>query len=203
MRDGVAVPHVRTRTRRVIAVAALTVSLSAGLTVADAQPAAPPVTLLRLARDTVIDGVSCGPTGRARAEIHGNGRLSECPMAHDTVISGHPFPRDSWPRFSDTGLLIAGWLSQDVTLQGIPCKGTGYKAWAVTFHPSGRLAMCYLSRPAEIDGVPCQSAWFWRELTGSTQVQLHDDGRLRSCRLSRDVTLDGVRHHKGDRVTRA
>jgi hypothetical protein len=63
--------------------------------------------------------------------------------------------------------------------------------------------MCYLSRPAEIDGVPCQSAWFWRELTGSTQVQLHDDGRLRSCRLSRDVTLDGVRHHKGDRVTRA
>jgi hypothetical protein len=141
-----------------------------------AQPTTPPVTLLRLARDTVIDGVSCGATGRARAEVHGNGRLSECPMPRDTVIGGHAFPRASWPRFTDTGVLMAAWFSQDVMLQGVPCKGAGYKAWSVTFHPSGRLSSCYLSREAEIDGVPCQSAWFWRELTGSTQVVLHPAG---------------------------
>jgi hypothetical protein len=168
-----------------------------------AQPATPPVTLLRLARDTVIDGVSCGPTGRARAEVHGNGRLSECPMPRDTVISGHPFPRNSWPRFTDRGVLMAAWLSQDVVLQGVPCKGTGYKAWSVTFHPSGRLSSCYLSREAELDGVPCHSAWFWRELTGSTQVTLHPDGRLRSCRLSRAITLDGTSWRKGQRIVRS
>jgi hypothetical protein len=118
------------------------------------------------------------------------------------MLSGHRFPRASWPRFNDSGVLIAAWLSQDVRLQGIPCKGTGYKAWAVGFHPNGRLSLCYLSEVAEIEGIPCQAAWFWRELTGTTQVQLYPDGRLRSCRLARAMTLDGKRWSKGERVTR-
>jgi hypothetical protein len=167
-----------------------------------AQPPAQSATLVRLARDTIIDGFPCGPTGRARAEVHGNGRLSECPVARDTVLAGHAIPRGSWPRFTDRGVLAAAWLARDVRLQDIPCKGTGYKAWAVGFHPSGTLSLCYLSEVAEIDGVPCQAAWFWRELTGTTQVQLYPDGRLRSCRLARAVTVDGVSYDKGDRVRR-
>ena len=167
-----------------------------------AQPPASPVTLVRLSRDTTIDGFPCAPTGRSRAEVHGNGRLSECPVARDTVLAGHAIPRGSWPRFNDGGVLMAAWLSRDVRLQDIPCKGTGYKAWAVGFHPNGRLAMCYLSAAADIEGVPCQGAWFWRELTGTTQLQLYSDGRLRSCRLARAVTLDGVRYTKGQRITR-
>jgi hypothetical protein len=186
-------------TRPVVALLAVL----AGAPSLPAQPATPPVTLVRLARDTVIDGVTCGPTGRARAEIHGNGRLSECPVARDTTIGGHPFPRGSWPRFTDTGVLLAAWFSRDVTLQGVPCKGAGYKAWSVTFRPGGRLATCYLARAVELDGVPCHAARFWRELTGSTHVVLHPDGRLRSCRLSRAVTIDGTAWRKGQRIVRS
>jgi hypothetical protein len=187
---------------RVVPAVALVLAGPPRLPAQSAQPVPSAVTLLTLTRDTVIDGFPCGPTGRARAEVHGNGRLSECPVPRDTVLSGHRFPRASWPRFTDRGVLVAAWLSQDVRLQGVPCKGTGYKAWAVGFHPNGRLSLCYLSEAAVIDGVPCQAAWFWRELTGTTQLQLYPDGRLRSCRLSRAVTLNGARYKKGQRFTR-
>jgi len=46
-----------------------------------------------------------------------------------------------------------------VQLQGIPCKGAGYKAWAVGFHPDGTRWLCYRSQVAEIEGVPSQAAW--------------------------------------------
>ncbi len=167
------------------------------------QPALEPVTRFTLSRDSVVDGVHCGPTRRASVELHANGRLSECPLWRDTVIAGHALPRETWPRFTETGVLTGAWLPHDLTLQGLPCKGDGYKKWAVRFHASGHLALCYLSTPTVIDGVPCHSAWFWRELRGTTQVQLHDDGRLKSCRLSRDVTLDGVAYRKGQRIERS
>ena len=77
------------------------------------------------------------------------------------------------------------WLPRDVLLQGIPCKGTGYKGWAMRYHPGGRLALCYLSRETTIDGVRCRAGAFLTELSGSTQVTLHPNGRLVRCRPRR------------------
>jgi hypothetical protein len=163
-------------------------------------PDAQAQTRIRLTRDTIIDGVRCAPTGRAYAVVHANGVLDECPLHADTVIAGHPLPRLTWIRLHPDRTLHDVWLPQDLTVQGIPCKGSGYKAWSVRFHPGGRLALCYLARDAMIDGVPCRAAAFVTELSGSTQVGLHDNGRLRSCRLSRSVTRDGLTLKRGARI---
>jgi hypothetical protein len=94
------------------------------------------------------------------------------------------------------------WLPHDTVLQGLPCKGTGYKGWSVRFLAGGALASCFLTREHTIDGVPCRAGAFLTELTGSTQVTLHPSGRLRSCRLSRDVVIDEVPYSAGTRITR-
>ncbi len=102
---------------------------------------------------------------------------------------------------TEDGLLVSVWLLQPFVVQGLPCRGTGYKGWAVTFHPSGRLSLCYLNEMATIDGVPCAAATFLREMTGNSGVSLREDGRLRSCRLARDFERGGIRHTKGNRIT--
>lgn len=156
---------------------------------------------IRLGSDTTIAGIRCMPTGRASAVIYPNGRLDECPIAVDTVMAGHQFPRGTWIRLSEEGVLKAVWLPEPLTVQGLPCRGTGYKGWAVTFHPNGRLSLCFLDDPAVIDGVPCAAATFLREMTGNSGVVLRDDGRLQSCRLSRDYEYNGVTYRKGKRIT--
>lgn len=156
---------------------------------------------IRLRVDTTISGVRCGPTGRAYAVIHPNGRLDECPLAGDTTVAGHSLPRGTWIRLTTEGSLRSVWLAKPLALQGVPCRGEGYKGWAVDFHPSGALALCYLDRAAVIDGVPCAAASFLTELSGNSAVALREDRRLRSCRLSRDHDSDGVRHRKGTRIT--
>lgn len=179
-----------------------TLLLALLLGVALPQPEAPPATRRQLTRDTVIDGIACAPTGRASAEVHANGVLAACPMPRDTVIAGHLLPAGTWIRLTDRRVLDGAWLPLDTDLQGLRCRGTGFQGWAVRFHPSGRLALCYLAQATVIDGIPCHGAWFWRELTGSTSVSLHDDGRLKSCRLSRAIELDGVKYRKGARIER-
>jgi hypothetical protein len=165
--------------------------------------AQPPANVrFRVSSDTVIAGVSCAPTGRASASLHANGTLVECPVPRDTVIAGHLLPAGTWPRFTNARMLEGAWLPHDHTLQGLTCKGTGYKGWSVRFHADGSLALCYLAHAQVIDGVPCHGAAFLRELTGSTYVALHANGRLRSCRLSRSITLDSVRISKGQRIER-
>lgn len=139
----------------------------------------------QLTRDTVIAGVRCAATGRAFAVVHPNGALDECPLATDAVLDGVALPKGTWIRLRPDASLDGAWLPHDVVLQGIPCKGTGYKGWAVRFHPGGRLALCYLSRETRIDGVVCRAGAFLTELSGSTQVTLHPDGRLAGCRRAR------------------
>lgn len=123
-------------------------------------------------------------------------------MPRDTVIAGHRLPAGTWPLFGETRVLKGAWLPKDLVMQGIDCKGTGYKGWSVRFHANGRLASCYLAHEQEIDGVPCQEAAFFRELTGSTAVALHPNGSLHSCRLARSITQHGARVPKGRRITR-
>lgn len=161
----------------------------------------PTGTRLRVARDTVLAGVRCGPTGRASAVLHANGRLDECPLAADTIINGHVLPRGTWVRLDDAGRLSGAWLPRDVLVQGLPCHGTGYKGWSVMFHPNGRLRECFPARDLLVFGVPCRGGGrFLRELRGSTMVVLHDDGSLASCRLSRAFTVAGVTHRAGTRL---
>lgn len=155
---------------------------------------------MRLGRDTIVAGVHCGPTGRAYAALHLNGSLEECPLAADSVVEGNSLAKGSWIRLTAEGILDGAWLLRDAALQGIPCKGTGYKGWAVRFHPDGRLSLCYLSREATIDSIPCKGAAFITELSGSTHVLLHHNGRLRSCRVARDVTYRGASIRGGARL---
>ena len=163
-------------------------ALAAALALAAATPLPsqePTGRRIQLTRDTVIATVHCGPTGRAFAVLHPNGALDECPLAKDEVLDGVALPRGTWIRLRPDASLDGAWLPRDVLLQGIPCKGTGYKGWAVRFHPGGRLALCYLSRETTIDGVRCRAGSFLTELSGSTQVTLHPNGRLVRCRPRR------------------
>lgn len=156
---------------------------------------------LRLRQDTTIAGVHCGPTGRASAEIFPSGGLEACPVAMDTTIAGHDFPQGTWIRLTEDGVLRSVWLLKPMVVQGLPCRGTGFQGWAVTFHRSGTLSLCYLDEAATIDGVPCAAATFLRELTGNSGVSLREDGRLRSCRLARDFVFGAVPYKKGSRIT--
>jgi hypothetical protein len=155
---------------------------------------------IRLSRDTVVAGVRCASTGRAYAELYGNGGLVECPLAADSTIEGHAFPKGTWIRLHQDRGLDGAWLPRDTELQGVPCKGTGYKGWSVRFHAGGALALCYLSREATIDGVACMSGSFARELRVSTQVALHPSGRLKGCRLASSMSRDGVALKRGARI---
>jgi len=173
----------------------LAVSVSTPLT------AQPDELRIRLRDDTTIAGIRCMNTGRASAVVYDNGQLDECPIAMDTMMAGHQFPRGTWIRLTEDGVLRSVWLTEPLSVQGLPCRGTGYKGWAVTFHPNGRLSLCYLNDPAIVDGVPCAAATFLREMTGNSGVVMRDDGRLQSCRLSKDYDYDGVTYRKGKRIT--
>lgn len=155
---------------------------------------------IRLSRDTVVAGVRCAPTGRAYAELYSNGGLVECPLAADSVIEGHAFPKGTWIRLHQDRGLDGAWLPRDTPLQGLSCKGTGYKGWSVRFHTGGALSVCFLARDAAVDGIPCMAGTFARELTGSTQVALYPNGRLKSCRLDEPVTRDGASLKRGARI---
>lgn len=187
------------RMRR-LALALTTATLATALASRPSQAQPPVAARLRLTRDTVLSGVRCGATGKASAALHPNGALDECPLAIDSVMAGHLLLRGTWIRLTPEGTLDGAWLPRDAMLQGLPCKGTGYKGWAVRFHPDGALSLCYLSREATIDALPCRPGAFVTELSGSTQVTLHPNGRLRGCRLARAVTYRGTALRSGARV---
>jgi hypothetical protein len=159
----------------------------------------------KLVERTVVDGVTCGPTARAYAEFHASGRLSECPIASDTTIAGHRFFAGTWLRFDETGVLFAGWLSRDTELNGITCRGDGYKEWSVRFHPNGQLELCYLRVDSEIEGIPCIRGTFWNEIRGGTRtsVWFGRDGKLARCQASRAFTARGHSYKKWETFTAA
>jgi hypothetical protein len=158
---------------------------------------------VRLQRDTVIDGVACGATGRGYAELHASGRLLTCPLARDSTIGGNRLSAQTWITLNEAGRLRRAWLARDTPLSGRPCKGTGYKGYSVEFHESGSLALCFLARDAMIDSVPCMHGSFWTEVMGrgSSAATFSADGRLRGCQLARDVVLNGQRRKKWERFS--
>ena len=153
-----------------------------------------------ISRDTVVAGVRCGPTGRSRASAYPNGRLASCPVARDTMIGVLLVHAGTWVTFTDSGAVKLMWLNRPRVIQGVPCRGDGYKTWSTDLYPDGRLRACFLSREAIIDGVPCRSAWFWSEIRRATNAFLRPNGKLESCVLSADLERNGVKLHKNDRV---
>jgi hypothetical protein len=152
-----------------------------------------------LERDTVVYGIPCQATRRATA-FFASGRLETCSLAEDTEIFGHTFMRGTWLRFTDVGELRSAWLVSDTELQGYVCKGTGFGGWAVDFHRSGQLRLCYLSRQQEIQSIPCRKGSLWGEITGGVQVTFHETGPLESCSAARRIRLDGKGVKAGQRV---
>ena len=156
----------------------------------------------KLTAVTVVDGITCAPTGRAYAYFFASGRLKACPLARDTVLFGQSLPQQTWVEFTIEGRLRHTWLPHDVVLSGRLCKGEGYKKWSVLFHPSGALALCFLPNETVIDGVPCQRGTFWNELRGGgkTGAFFHENGRLQRCQVSRSFALNGQQVEKWDVV---
>jgi hypothetical protein len=179
-------------------IAVLAVAVLASL--ASGQSQKPPLIRIQISTDTSISGVRCAPTGRAKAELFTSGQLASCPLASDTVISGHRLAAGTWIDLTEDGALRAVWLNHDTVIGELLCKGTGYKGWSTGFHPSGALRVCFLVNDAILDGIPCRGGSFLAELRGTTQVILHENGRLRSCSVARDIERDGVRFGKRDRI---
>ena len=164
----------------------------------------PPLERRKLTSITTVDGITCAPTGRAYAEFYPLGRLASCPLAYDTVVAGHPLPANTWLQLTEDGHLTSVWLPQDAMLAGHRCRGTGYRGWSVSFHPTGALAQCYLGEVAVIDGVPCQRGTLWTELRGggNSSVHFREDGRLERCQAAYDFVRDGVEIRKWQVVQR-
>jgi hypothetical protein len=158
----------------------------------------------RLEAPEVIGGVSCDRT--PYAHVYRSGAVASCPLAHDTTIGSHKFPRGTWVQLAPDGRLTSVWLPRDWSVQGHTCRGTGNRGWSVTFHPTGTLAFCYLAGVESIDGVPCQRGTFWMEIwrfarrTAPLGVSFHPDGSLAQCQAARDFSLAGISYRKGEIV---
>ena len=175
-------------------------AIAALVLAAPARAQEPPLTKVQLRTVTVIDGVACGPTGRASAWTFPSGRLESCPLAHDSIVSGHTFEAGTWLYFDEKGLLIGAWLEDDSLLQGHRCKGTGYKGWSVQFHPNGALRSCFLAHEETIQGIPCRHGSFWGEITGGVQTTFHDNGSLESCAVARTIRIGSTTIEKRQHV---
>lgn len=156
----------------------------------------------RLPATVVIDGITCAATGRAFAEFYPSGRLAECPLAADTVLSGQALAKGTWVGFTEDGHLRNGWLSRDTQLSGYVCRGTGYKGFRVLFYASGSLRLCFLPADTEIAGVPCMRGTFWTEVRGGgkSAVSFRENGSLERCQAARAFTRDGTDVRKWDVV---
>lgn len=168
---------------------------------------APPVvaqeTQLRtitLEQPTTIDGVPCGPTGKAKARLYDSGRLESCPLAVDHVMEGHTFGAKTWIYLDQHGALTSAWLAQNTRIQNHTCKGTGYDGWVTEFYRGGRLKLCYLAEQATIQGVPCRKGSIWGEISGGVKVSFHENGALASCSAAHDFSLAGRNFKKRERV---
>jgi hypothetical protein len=157
-----------------------------------------------ISEDTVIDGIPCAKTTRAHAEFYGSGRLAECPLSRDAVVSSASLPRGTWVVFREDGQLDGAWLPQNHVLSGHVCRGEGYRKWSVRFHPDGALKLCFLPETTTIEGVPCLHGTFWNELRGggNTAVHFHTNGWLARCQVARASTVDGRQYKKWEVVVR-
>ena len=144
---------------------------------------------------TVIDGITCAPTGKASAEFHPSGRLAWCPIAADTVLFGQELPALTWIGLDANGRLARAWLPRNTELSGHLCHGTGHQGFSVEFYPGGQLKLCFLAEDTLIQGVPCIRGTFWTEVRGGgkSAVRFRENGRLAGCQAATDFTHAGIK----------
>ena len=141
------------------------------------------LTKVELDQPTEIEGIPC----MNEALMYPDGRLEGCSLARDTKVSGHMFPKGSWPYFDPPGVLKCVFLEHDYEVQGYLLRGEGIN-YQTCFHPNGWLRFGNLKEPTTIQGVPCEKSTREIWLTkGPSGIYFHDNGRLKGCRLSQDV----------------
>ena len=160
----------------------------------------PQLRTITIEQPRTIDGIPCGPTGKAKARLYSSGKLESCPLAVDHVLHGHTLKAKTWVYIDKFGTLTHAWLAQNTKIQGHTCKGTGYDGWVTEFYPTGRLKLCYLAEEELIQGVPCRKGSFWGEVTGGVKVSFYENGNLESCRAARDFSRAGRDYKKRRRV---
>jgi hypothetical protein len=151
---------------------------------------------LILAEPTLVDGVLCVE----RAVLHASGLLHECRLAPGAEFLGHRFPSNSWVGYTLSARPHV-WLGRDTELQGLVCRGSGWRGWSTSLHHDGALRGCFLAAEAVVDEVPCRKASFVTEvLRGSSFLALHENGRLAECVAARTFTLGGREYRRGERI---
>jgi hypothetical protein len=180
----------------------LTAIFCAGLTIpaAAAGQNAHDITYVKLTRDTVVDGIRCGPSGRWKAGFFPSGRLESCALAADAVVRRHALPAQTWIHLREDGELDSVWLPRDAVVQGHLCRGTGNRGWSVSFHPGGGLRSCYLARETVVQGVPCRKGSLWGEIRGGVYIGFHRNGSLATCSAARSFVLNATNFRQRERV---
>lgn len=185
------------------------VAVAVGLLVVGAAPLAgqarAPDSVVRrpLERDSVIDGVPCAAHAKIPAEFHRDGRLAGCFVSRVVAVGSATLPEGTWLDRDPRGVVTGAWPAKETVIAGLPCRGEGFKAWHVRFHPSGALQSCFLAREHRVAGIPCMAGTFLREVrSGGTAVVLRVDGSLAQCVVARDGVVDGVTLRKWSRAAR-
>jgi hypothetical protein len=121
-----------------------------------------------LSRDAKIVGVEL-PAGTT-VFFKENGDFDYCWLSRPTVIQGFECKghgHSTMTGFYASGKLRYFWPPEDLEVDGVPCKATGFAS--VVLHENGRLRGCRLSRSTTIQG---------REFSDGDDVALDKDGKL-------------------------
>ena len=161
-----------------------------------AQQTAP--TRDRLASPVVVDGVPCDAGYLWRFP---SGQLHRCTIDRDARVRGAQLPKGSTVAFKEDGDYEYVFLPRTSEIEGYQCRGSGHD-FMTTFHPNGRLKLCWFPQDREVQGVPCAAFSFWSDavLRKPSGVSFHPNGALAECRLSGDATIKGTAFRRGTRV---
>ncbi len=145
-----------------------------------------------------IEGVPCAAGYLWRFP---DGRLHRCTIDRDAVVRGAALPKGAAVAFNEDGNHAYVFLPRTTTIEGYTCKGSGHN-FMTTFHPDGRLKLCWMEEDRDVQGVPCAGFSIWSDVFGGNPsgVYLHPDGTLAECRVTRDIDVGGRRYRKNDRI---
>lgn len=187
-----------TATLRIVLIS-LALVMAAGA-VAAAWASSPPARAQRFMLKTpeAIEGVPCAAGYLWRFP---DGRLHRCTLDRDAVVRGASLPRGSAVAFNEDGNHAYVFLPRTTTIEGYECKGSGHN-FMTTFHPDGRLKLCWLEEDRDVQGIPCAGFSVWSDVFGKNPsgVYLHPDGKLAECRVTRDIEIGGRHYAKNDRI---
>ncbi len=124
-----------------------------------------------IATGTVINGVTVPP--KTWVSFDDQNRLSACHFPESQVIQGHKVRgtgggvKGATVKFHPSGKLRLFFAPTDVTIQGIPCRGSLLKY--IVLHENGNLKQCTLSTDTTVDG---------RQIAKGTTIELDPAGNL-------------------------